>query len=101
MGDNSRLYIASAFALGVVLTLGLRDVWPQLESSITSRRVRRATDAASTISHEDLQPVATKKFVGYPGICDGIEGAIGNTPLIRIKSLSDATGCEILAKAEV
>ena len=26
--------------------------------------------------------------------------AIGNTPLIRINSLSDATGCEILGKAE-
>src|SRR3954453_12439011 len=29
-------------------------------------------------------------------IADGIEGLIGNTPLMRIKSLSDATGCEIL-----
>ncbi|KAJ9648296.1 Cysteine synthase 2 [Coniosporium tulheliwenetii] len=31
---------------------------------------------------------------------EGIEGCIGNTPLFKIKSLSDATGCEILAKAE-
>lgn len=31
---------------------------------------------------------------------NGIEGCIGNTPLVRIKSLSDATGCEILGKAE-
>ncbi|KAL4566906.1 hypothetical protein LXL04_031032 [Taraxacum kok-saghyz] len=31
---------------------------------------------------------------------NGVVGAIGNTPLIRITSLSDATGCEILAKAE-
>ncbi|KAL2944952.1 Cysteine synthase 2 [Bienertia sinuspersici] len=30
----------------------------------------------------------------------GIVGAIGNTPLIRINSLSNATGCEILGKAE-
>lgn len=36
-----------------------------------------------------------------PDIKNGIEGTIGNTPLIRIKSLSEATGCEILAKAEV
>ena len=34
------------------------------------------------------------------GAVDGIEGCIGNTPLIRIKSLSEETGCEILAKAE-
>ncbi|KAF9432128.1 hypothetical protein BGZ76_011230, partial [Entomortierella beljakovae] len=33
-------------------------------------------------------------------IRDGVAGLIGNTPLIRIKSLSEATGCEILAKAE-
>ncbi|XP_042010995.1 cysteine synthase 2-like [Salvia splendens] len=30
----------------------------------------------------------------------GVVSAIGNTPLIRIDSLSDATGCEILGKAE-
>jgi cysteine synthase len=30
----------------------------------------------------------------------GIVGAIGNTPLIRINSFSDETGCEILGKAE-
>ncbi|KDD75639.1 pyridoxal-phosphate dependent enzyme [Helicosporidium sp. ATCC 50920] len=33
-------------------------------------------------------------------IADGLLGLIGNTPLVRIRSLSEATGCEILAKAE-
>lgn len=31
---------------------------------------------------------------------DGLIGAIGNTPLIRLRRASAATGCEILAKAE-
>ncbi|XP_050370141.1 cysteine synthase 2 [Argentina anserina] len=31
---------------------------------------------------------------------NGLVGAIGNTPLIRINSLSDATGCEIFGKCE-
>ncbi|MFN7000325.1 MAG: cysteine synthase A [Elioraea tepidiphila] len=31
---------------------------------------------------------------------DGLIGAIGNTPLIRLRRASDATGCEILGKAE-
>ncbi|XP_050246518.1 cysteine synthase 2-like isoform X1 [Quercus robur] len=31
---------------------------------------------------------------------NGLIDAIGNTPLIRINSLSDATGCEILGKCE-
>jgi cysteine synthase A len=32
---------------------------------------------------------------------DGISHLIGNTKLIRIKSLSEATGCDILAKMEM
>jgi cysteine synthase A len=31
---------------------------------------------------------------------DGFIGAIGNTPLIRLRSFSEETGCEILGKAE-
>jgi cysteine synthase len=33
-------------------------------------------------------------------IKDGFVGAVGNTPLIRINSFSEETGCEILGKAE-
>ncbi|MCG8364961.1 MAG: cysteine synthase A [Pseudanabaenales cyanobacterium] len=33
-------------------------------------------------------------------IKDGFVGAVGNTPLIRINSFSQETGCEILGKAE-
>ena len=33
-------------------------------------------------------------------IGEGLESCVGETPLFRIKSLSNATGCEILAKAE-
>jgi cysteine synthase A len=33
-------------------------------------------------------------------IFNGLTGSIGNTPLIRIDSLSEETGCEILGKAE-
>jgi len=33
-------------------------------------------------------------------ICASVVDAIGNTPLIRLNRLSDATGCEILGKAE-
>jgi cysteine synthase A len=33
-------------------------------------------------------------------VCDGIVGAIGNTPLIALRGASAATGCTILGKAE-
>jgi len=35
-----------------------------------------------------------------PAIADGLTAAIGRTPLIRLRHLSAATGCEILGKAE-
>ncbi|MEO1003236.1 MAG: cysteine synthase A [Cyanobacteria bacterium J06638_7] len=34
------------------------------------------------------------------GICEGFAGAVGRTPLIRLRGLSELTGCEILGKAE-
>lgn len=33
-------------------------------------------------------------------ICNGFIGAVGQTPLIRLRRLSEETGCEILGKAE-
>src|ERR1700679_118839 len=38
--------------------------------------------------------------MGAPSVVNSVLGAIGNTPLIRLKAASDATGCEILGKAE-
>jgi cysteine synthase A len=37
---------------------------------------------------------------GVSDIKDGFAGAVGNTPLIRLRKASEATGCEILGKAE-
>ena len=34
------------------------------------------------------------------GIADGLIGAIGNTPLVKLRRASAETGCEILGKAE-
>ncbi|KAJ8429464.1 hypothetical protein Cgig2_015316 [Carnegiea gigantea] len=42
----------------------------------------------------------SRKLISGKKLGRGIVDAIGNTPLIRINSLSDATGCEILGKAE-
>ena len=35
-----------------------------------------------------------------PPVVDGLAGAVGKTPLIRLRRASEATGCEILGKAE-
>ncbi|GLJ07163.1 hypothetical protein SUGI_0060170 [Cryptomeria japonica] len=56
--------------------------------------------AIAFLSHFILFNVYEKRRSKKRSVADGVIGAIGNTPLIKIKSLSNATGCEILAKAE-
>ena len=43
---------------------------------------------------------AVISMAGMQNIVDGLAGAIGNTPLIRLKRASEMTGCDILGKAE-
>jgi len=43
----------------------------------------------------------TAKYSGiHPERFFGVDGYVGNTPLIRLRRLSELTGCEILGKAE-
>lgn len=37
-----------------------------------------------------------EKEASARSVVDGVDGLIGNTPLMRIRSLSEATGCTIL-----
>ena len=48
---------------------------------------------AATLRESDLR-------VGEGDVRGGFVGAVGNTPLIRLDRASEATGCEILGKAE-
>ncbi|KAK4132519.1 PALP-domain-containing protein [Trichocladium antarcticum] len=118
LSDHPRAYgtaaLAVAFIAGIVVTLGFKDLYPELESryerrqkrygklGTASARSRRGSILFGPVSLEDREePSASMTALGRAGgIVDGIEGTIGNTPLIRLRSLSAATGCEILAKAE-
>ncbi|KAL2818141.1 tryptophan synthase beta subunit-like PLP-dependent enzyme [Aspergillus granulosus] len=96
MTDHSRIYIGTAFVAGVVLSIAFKDlIYPELEERIRGNRACR-----SVKSPQDTLADSLVVRHGPPAIVEGIEGCIGNTPLLRIKSLSDATGCEILGKAE-
>ncbi|KAL8812031.1 MAG: hypothetical protein Q9223_001352 [Gallowayella weberi] len=57
----------------------------------------RAAEIATKIDAANQYGVQLAKAQGH---VNGFVGAIGNTPLIRMKRLSDETGCEILGKAE-
>ncbi|KAL8696073.1 MAG: hypothetical protein Q9224_002985 [Gallowayella concinna] len=57
----------------------------------------RAAEVATKVDAANQYGVQLAKAQGH---VNGFVGAIGNTPLIRMKRLSDETGCEILGKAE-
>lgn len=121
-----RLYLTSAFIAGILLALGFKDFYPDLERRFRQARAARLAKANGSnssgstsagaavcdanesknerISLEDHTIAAggggcDDKGVG--DVRDGIDACVGNTPLFRIKSLSEETGCEIFAKAEV
>ncbi|KAF4510240.1 hypothetical protein G6O67_002143 [Ophiocordyceps sinensis] len=100
--------LVAAFAAGVLVTLGFKDLYPDLERRYQQRKtVRRRSSffRGSPLALEDHESddgagPRHSLMAGAPPVADGIEGCIGNTPLVEIRSLSEATGRTILAKAE-
>ncbi|KAI2616023.1 PALP-domain-containing protein [Hypoxylon sp. NC1633] len=114
LSDHPRAYgtaaVAIAFVAGVLVTLGFKDLYPDLERRFQQRghktpRTRRSSIFWSPVELEDHEATSgtapgRAHVPRDDGISDGIEGCIGRTPLIKIASLSAATGRIILAKAE-
>ncbi|KAF9420304.1 hypothetical protein BGZ94_009161 [Podila epigama] len=96
-------HIAIGAALGIFFTLSTTAIvlatthgGKRLGQDRRERSRRRSSDGESLGGQLITLPNSERASE----ICDGVAGLIGNTPMVRIKSLSDATGCEILAKAE-
>ncbi|KAI4179515.1 MAG: hypothetical protein L6R41_007794, partial [Letrouitia leprolyta] len=105
MDNRPRLFLTAAFLCGVLLTLGFKDFYPDLERRFRRRRRSPADTLVSaglgeSIDLEDHTKNQVPDKSDYVEIPEGIEACVGNTPLFRIKSLSEETGCDILAKAE-
>ena len=109
MNSHPRTYTAVVFLAGILLTLGLKDFYPDLERRF-HRRQKTHVSSIAAAGLDDTDKVelsdgteSNDRHVdkGKIHIPEGIQACIGNTPLFRIKSLSEETGCEILAKAEV
>lgn len=116
MVDNrNKLTGMGGVILGIIGTLAFKDFYPDLEHSF-QRRMRRLRgqgiphplpgqpDYVRLEDHTRSKSIAVQPGTGLlkevTDIATGIEGLIGDTPLVKLKSLSEATGCEILAKAE-
>ncbi|EGD85775.1 hypothetical protein H112_06697 [Trichophyton rubrum D6] len=101
MEASSRMpiYVAAAFATGAICTIAIDRLLRS--EGLISRTVPGSKDAMNELSIANgIEYHGLPKKPQPPPIVDGIEGCIGNTPMVRIRSLSEATGCEILAKAE-
>jgi cysteine synthase A len=119
LDNRNKLTATGGIIVGVILTLTFKDLYPDLEQSFRRRLGRfrgieahhalpgqpdyvrledhtQRTSRAITDAH-DIRRTTTAE---ERPIAVGIEGLIGNTPLIKLRSVSEATGCEILAKAE-
>ncbi|KAG0000301.1 hypothetical protein BGZ80_003525 [Entomortierella chlamydospora] len=105
--SDKNKHIAIGAALGIFFTLSTTAIVlatrgissdPNRNSHSTSRRDNRRRSLIN-FSNDKLIS-SSPKADRSSSICDGVAGLIGNTPMMRIKSLSEATGCEILAKAE-
>jgi len=110
MPDYPGYHVLGAFVLGIALAAAYRDWSAKAHSNdettqtLLTRQRRLLTDLAEIRDIETVQKrlaeFESALQHGVGSIKTGIEGCIGDTPLIKIKSLSEATGCEILAKAE-
>lgn len=107
MDNRPRLFLTAAFLCGVLLTLGFKDFYPDLERRFRRRRVPinlvsgAGLDIDDRIDLEDRTRESSAKEYRDVEVAEGIAACVGNTPLFRVKSLSEETGCDILAKAEV
>jgi cysteine synthase A len=111
MSSRSRYYIVGAFLLGVALTTAYNKKSSSEASDNGSAKLllKQQQDLLSKISKcndletlkKSLAGIENSAAEGEGNIREGIEGCIGNTPLFKIKSLSEYTGCDILVKAEV
>ena len=80
--SESRYAISAAFLVGAALTLGFSWI------SFGPKQVKRKAEESE---NQEMK---------HPRVSEGIDGTIGNTPLIVIKSLSEVTGCTVMGKAE-
>jgi cysteine synthase A len=113
MPDQTRYYIIGAFLLGIALTAAYNKQYSNLtersENNVPKRQLEQQQKLIAKLSKINDLDTLEKSLVEFErllekeagSIKEGIEGCIGDTPLIKIKSLSEYTGCEILAKAEV
>lgn len=120
LAAHPRLYGSAALTLtfiaGILVTLGFKDLYPDLERRYKASRQRRPRRSSTTTTttldprHRSsfffpTTPLSLEDhddglFTAPSAISVGIESTIGHTPLLRLDALSRLTRRTLLAKAE-
>lgn len=100
-------HVTVSFLAGLAAAYAIHEIYKAITDVEHSRARYMArhlsilfTDKDSTNNPPQSQPAPTLAQTTNPPIGQGIESTIGNTPLILLRSLSQATGRTILAKCE-
>lgn len=107
MDARSSIWITIAFTTGVLLTLGFKDFYPDLERRFLRGRRSHTEKVQDSDDEPQQDSIELRRYESAADasqrgkFANGLEGSIGNTPMFRLKVLSEATGCDILVKAEV
>lgn len=104
-GHGRRSFFVLGVLAGITLSLGslataliLADVRAQRKRRRRFSKVKEVNDSVAMAAKRNYRAEMIDVRAG--SVVRGVDGLIGNTPLMRINSLSDLTGCEILGKAE-
>ena len=101
-------HVATAFVAGLVTTYIVVTVLESISHTSTQRSWNPRESifnplhliSRDSIVSRTTEPTSITSQKSSPPVSVGIESTIGHTPLILLKSLSEATGCTILAKCE-
>lgn len=109
-GQGKRTIFAVGLLSGIFVSLGsLATALILADIRAQRRRKRRfSKETSNAKDQKNKDELLSKRHnhrsdlidIRAGSIVNGISGLIGDTPLMRINSLSDLTGCEILGKAE-
>ena len=118
MATTSSTNVALIFALGTFLGLSLKELTEShayartrrsdeeqanvltISSPFNFQHLASGAEGLQRLTSESKQLQDTSFATTKLSLRNGLESTIGNTPLIPLASLSAATGCTILAKAE-
>nr|CAG8453855.1 5246_t:CDS:2 [Entrophospora candida] len=93
---KSNALICIGLIIGIVVTISRKSIknWYSNNNNNEKGFIKKKNQTDKSILRQHISKENEEEIV------EGLEGLIGNTPLMKIKSLSKATGCEILGKAE-